>query len=127
MTPLKSNWIPSKHVFIFTAWLATTCRFCGDHMEQSCCGIWRPSTCPLLSEKRIWNTADCKVACEANGDCNAIMKSRLSCYLLKCPKPVPYPDYFQKNGIPEVKWFVELVSKEKFNGYYQVESGKHFL
>ena len=48
----------------------------------------------------------------------------LNCYLLKCPKPVPYPNYFKYT--PEVKWFVELVSKEQFSRGYQVESGKHY-
>ena len=64
------------------------------------------------------------MACEANGDCSAIMVSTLSCYLLKCPKPVPYPDY--RKYQTEVEWFRELVSEGNYAGYYQIESGKHY-
>ena len=61
-------------------------------------GTWRtPQTCSRLKHNRHWNLANCKVACEANSKCNAIMinvPTGNSCYIQKCPYPVPPTDEF---------------------------------
>ena len=64
-------------------------------------GTWRKygdmRTCSILDHNANWNLANCKVACEANPKCTAIQMhhtSGYSCYILKCPYPVPPTDEF---------------------------------